>query len=194
MSVLLPTTPQEFGPVSSLNIIKAIENLGGAKGYLEHLKRTGPSDSIVKPLSLLSLSNSLNSNSSSSSAADHNCSIHLQSGPAGTLFGEIEVHEKPEGDVSVNVKYKTQIRAWITQGSGRTDLHGNIALLTSWDDMLNGPINFTIIAAEKQGAHVKFKRDYLPAAEISADFPNATGYQCGSYECEGVCQWEKIFF
>ncbi|GAB1520471.1 hypothetical protein RhiTH_003548 [Rhizoctonia solani] len=182
MSVLLPTTPQ------------AIENLGGAKGYLEHLKRTGPSDSIVKPLSLLSLSNSLNSNSSSSSAADHNCSIHLQSGPAGTLFGEIEVHEKPEGDVSVNVKYKTQIRAWITQGSGRTDLHGNIALLTSWDDMLNGPINFTIIAAEKQGAHVKFKRDYLPAAEISADFPNATGYQCGSYECEGVCQWEKIFF
>ncbi|CAE6444744.1 unnamed protein product [Rhizoctonia solani] len=193
MSVLLPTTPQEIGPVSSLNLIKAIEELGGSNGYIEHLKRTSSVDPITKPLSLLSFSNSLST--ITGSATHHNCSIRLRGGfVPGMLFGEIEVHEKTEKGASLNVKYKTQIRAWLTEGNGVTDLQGNIVLFASWEEILKGSINFIITAAEGQGAHVVFRRDYLPVAEISADFPEATGYQCGSFTCEGVCQWDEIVF
>ncbi|KAH7337759.1 hypothetical protein B0J17DRAFT_768900 [Rhizoctonia solani] len=195
MSVILPITPQTIGPVTALNIIKAIEGLGGTRGYLEHLKSANSADQIAKPLSLLSVSNS-SSSDAESTTSHHNCSIHLQCGIVpGMILGYIKVFDKPEeGGVSVRPKYIAQIRAWVTQGCGYTDLHGAFLRFTGWEDMLKGPIKFNIIAADKKGLHATFRRDWLTAAEISADFPEASGVQEGSFTCEGECEWQQIFF
>ncbi|CAE6502729.1 unnamed protein product [Rhizoctonia solani] len=194
MSVLLPTNSQIIGPVTALNIIKAIEGLGGSRGYLEHLKSTSSVNQIAQPLSLLSISNSLNSTTESTDH-HHNCSIYLRVGfIPGMLFGHINVFNKPEGDGPVRVSYTTKITAWVTQGTGFTDLHGTFVGPTGWDDMLKGPIKFVITASDKKGLHATFRRDWVTAAEISADFPEASGVQDGSYTCEGECEWHQIFY
>ncbi|KAG8733019.1 hypothetical protein FRC11_009237 [Ceratobasidium sp. 423] len=183
-----------IGPVTTLNIIKAIEELGGSRGYLAHLKSANPINQLTRPLSLLSVSNPLSSDAEATRHS-HNCSVYLRAGIVpGTLFGEIKVFDKPEEEGSARVKYFTRIRAWLTKGNGFTDLHGNFVLLTGWEDMLEGPMKFHVMAAEGQGAHIVFKRDFLPLAEISADFPEATGTQCGSYEGEGECTWDQMIY
>ncbi|CAE6502713.1 unnamed protein product [Rhizoctonia solani] len=193
MSVILPTTPQTIGPVTALNLIKAIEALGGSRGYLEHLKSSNSADQVVKPLSLLSVPNFLSSDGESTTSR-YSCSIHLHCGfVPGMIVGYIRVYDEPEeGKISVRPKYITQIRAWVTQGCGHTDLHGTFIPFTGWEDMLKGPIKFVITASDKKGLHATFRRDWVTAAEISADFPEAAGVQDGSYTCEGECEWQEI--
>ncbi|CAE6487753.1 unnamed protein product [Rhizoctonia solani] len=171
MSITLPITPQNIGPVTALNLIKIVEKLGGSRGYLEHLRNANSIDKITQPLSSLSVSNTLNS-STKPENNHQNCYIHLQCGIVpGMIIGWIKVFEELEENGLVRVKYTTEIRTWITGGEGFTDLHGFFVVQTNWEDILQGPIGFTVLATEGKGLRAVFSRGCFgpPAAYTVSD-------------------------
>ncbi|KAG8679606.1 hypothetical protein FRC09_018847 [Ceratobasidium sp. 395] len=150
-----------YGPAKTLQALRAVERLGGSAGYLKYISGQD------KPKTVPELP--VRDDATVGTATIDFTGAYLYSW----------------ADISTSSGHSTKLEAW---GFGviRADVAGKLTLNTTWDDMLNGSMDFACIAGGAMFGEVSitFTRNGSTLAQIVS-----LGPVTGLDKFSGTCTW-----
>ncbi|KAG8688392.1 hypothetical protein FRC09_012935 [Ceratobasidium sp. 395] len=148
-----------YGPAKTLQTLRAVERLGGSAGYLKHLSEQNKPKAVPKfPVC------------DDSTVGTATIDFH-----SAFIYGW--------ADISTSSGHSTKLEAW-GFGAIEADMTGTLTLNTTWDDMLNGPMDFLCGGGGKDAITITFSRNNSDLAQIVT-----LGTAAGIGMFSGTCTW-----
>ncbi|KAG8708772.1 hypothetical protein FRC09_001034 [Ceratobasidium sp. 395] len=149
-----------YGPAKTLQALRAVERLGGSAGYLKHISGQDKPKAVPKlPV-----------------REDSTVEVVTLEFVAALFWSW--------ANVSTSSGHSTKLEAWgFAVIDNRDELSGSLTLNTTWDDMLNGPMDF-VCSQDCSAMTIIFSRNGTSLAQITT-----VGIVQGSGSFTGTCTW-----